>query len=968
MRRKVASDAEIRQMKVEGLAHLRSFANRAWKVAELGGQGNDQSFQEAFSSVAHAYIQDKVPSLMDYEQGFQLLDRSDDDQRAAGVFGFRVGSQQLLVPVFFLNGQLRGHELMYLKNQNAFVPLKENWVDEVMSQKPGDLGSPTDRRPGTMGISTPDLTKIVQSPSKRASAQPMFLQKFATWSHPMITKIARVCGPNPETSIQRMLKFSNAFRSRISLPQFLKEADSRYAALFSKWCQQYPVFAKQADHFHGFEKVAAAACEGAKRRPPAAPKPLTLSRVKTARDFMDTDYRWKRAKRLKIVYREIAFGGDAHEDLTQSEREDLLKKDVLIQDDRPDSETSMPLRVDYGSKLRNPGESGRYNVLTHMAEFEDCLVFSNPLSHKGKTQFAVVVRHASPHDWVTAAPRRIWVTNSDEGFTAPGKGAAYDEWFKGLSEPGDLSEDRSAVYMMVGPQGQSTVPFSVSKSLGKDKAGIDSYRVYYSSECMYGVNGMYNDRSLSGTDQFDDVERGPSDGCAIHLHAKNGDSIRIDRDQLYVPRGFKVFKLSSSDDWGCSMEESKKPLIINGDLLHTGMYAQTKELEQKKADAGAAAMELLQNPQFKGEIAEVMRQYIGDPNPNVSPAVPSAGSGQITPPPPAGDPAAGGMPADPAAAGGDPMAAGGSPPPGDPGMGGAAPLPDPGMMAGGAAPPAATPGAGMPPDAGAAAAPTGAPAPPKMAFQLGDLKTVERFVTEKTAELKIYSDGYEVFINTDKPRSPVQALGCLVRDHGFREKIARELLRLAEFDRSFRCRVKYADQYGPYLGPGPSVPAPPEPQQQRDSLVPFNGPTTSTDVSNQVVPGLRAQDYDQSGYDLADAPPMWAQQAEQSKDQEGFDTAMIGSMLRAVNDSSMIDRYLPKIFQGMNAIGNMLLMFYWHQDAFSERFGKQDMPELEDSLRNNFEGNGDLYLFMKHKSAQPFDMQLDRGFDLANMA
>jgi len=55
--------------------------------------------------------------LLDYEVGFQLMDRNDDNTKAVGVFGFKIGSQWLYCPVFFLNGDLKGTELLYIKDQ-----------------------------------------------------------------------------------------------------------------------------------------------------------------------------------------------------------------------------------------------------------------------------------------------------------------------------------------------------------------------------------------------------------------------------------------------------------------------------------------------------------------------------------------------------------------------------------------------------------------------------------------------------------------------------------------------------------------------------------------------------------------------------------------------------------------------------------------------------------------------------------
>ena len=51
-----------------------------------------------------------------------------------------------------------------------------------------------------------------------------------------------------------------------------------------------------------------------------------------------------------------------------------------------------------------------------------------------------------------------------------------------------------------------------------------------------------------------------------------------------------------------------------------------------------------------------------------------------------------------------------------------------------------------------------------------------------------------------------------------------------------------------------------------------------------------------------------------------------------------------------------MLNFYWHGEEFEDRYGKSDMPELEDSLRNSIESLGDVTLFLKEKTIEsPFD-------------
>ena len=136
------------------------------KSANLGGGGGETEFEQAFSSLAFAYLRDKAPRLLDHMVGFQLVDRNDDNTKAMGVFGFKVGNQWLYAPVFFLNGDLKGHELLYIKSNDSFVPMKENWVNYIMSRKPHVLGEETEAENlSELGGVYPDIRSLSVSPS-----------------------------------------------------------------------------------------------------------------------------------------------------------------------------------------------------------------------------------------------------------------------------------------------------------------------------------------------------------------------------------------------------------------------------------------------------------------------------------------------------------------------------------------------------------------------------------------------------------------------------------------------------------------------------------------------------------------------------------------------------------------------------------------------------------------------------------
>ena len=90
--------------------------------------GGDLSFEKKFGQLAYAQIAEKVPSLIAHYKGFQLLDKNDDDTEAAGVAAFLVNDLFMYIPVFFLSGDIKGTDLLYVYQRDMFVPSTDNWV------------------------------------------------------------------------------------------------------------------------------------------------------------------------------------------------------------------------------------------------------------------------------------------------------------------------------------------------------------------------------------------------------------------------------------------------------------------------------------------------------------------------------------------------------------------------------------------------------------------------------------------------------------------------------------------------------------------------------------------------------------------------------------------------------------------------------------------------------------------------
>lgn len=778
---------------------MQSYDRTQTKYADLGGKGDDTSFEQSFSNLAHAYLRDSAPKLLDHEIGFQLLDRNRENTKAVGVFAFKVGSNWLYAPVFFLNGDLKGHELLYIKNQDMFVPLKENWINYLINRKPNILGSGVQRNLSGMGQRQPDFTQLSRSPAKFGSAQPT-LKEMMTAAMPALAKSATL------NTAQAFKEMGEA----MDLPTFLKHAGREVIGTLINTCKHAPQMAAALEEFHGLDIVKQAIAEAAAREVAAS--------TKIASVLSEAPKKPAAVKGLTVITYDVTVQTKAPVGYSEEDQEKLLRDGVLIQDERDRDNVSVPYHIQVEKKLFNPTESGLYEILVKPGNIERCYVAVHPQGAAKRENFITVVRVDGARNWLN--------TRADQVFAlARVEGEEFDKWFDSLPEANSVPS-KDARYIALSKRGDTTAPFRVIKEYGNSEDST-IYEVHLEDHSKYPPKGSIGACCYTDPLNYDKYR----DGARIHLNGKKGASLRASMGDIYVPEGFKLLKVTKGED---DAEEAK--------------------------DQGAC------------------------------------GCGESDPP----------------------------------------------------------------------------------ALQPGNLVDAQLALMQKTAAMTVYHNGTRVEIHTpkliEKELSEKQALVTLVARHGLREQAAREILKQASAKRKFECRVKYADPYGgPMMINGaPSAPSDPGPVMGGESIMGTSVPTQLGIDVGVPVPGMSASQTDRSVYNpntLLDQRDVRSViDAAQSGQREVFDTAMVGAMLRAVRDDSLVDRYMGELTKGLDKLGRILFMFYWHGDRFAERYGKSDMPELEDSLRNAFEMLGDVILFLKQKTIEPYPEEAAQDVDLGAIA
>ena len=99
-----------------------------------------KQLEQDFSSLAFTFIRDRAPSLLPYLVGFEIVDHEPDGSKAVGVFGFNVDGKYYYTPVFFMNNQIKGIDLLYAVDEQIFYPLRETWIQYILDKQAISLG------------------------------------------------------------------------------------------------------------------------------------------------------------------------------------------------------------------------------------------------------------------------------------------------------------------------------------------------------------------------------------------------------------------------------------------------------------------------------------------------------------------------------------------------------------------------------------------------------------------------------------------------------------------------------------------------------------------------------------------------------------------------------------------------------------------------------------------------------------
>lgn len=102
---------------------------------------------------------------------------------------------------------------------------------------------------------------------------------------------------------------------------------------------------------------------------------------------------------------------------------------------------------------------------------------------------------------------------------------------------------------------------------------------------------------------------------------------------------------------------------------------------------------------------------------------------------------------------------------------------------------------------------------------------------------------------------------------------------------------------------------------------------------------------------LTDPAAELSQMAATSGMDHLIDHGALGSLVKTFDAIGLVNTYLDDLEKGIDRLGRIVFLMLWKPADFAEKFGENDMPNLENTLVAAFEKHGDLVLELRQQSS-----------------
>ena len=474
----------------------------------------DQEFEQSFFQLAYERLQEKLHNLLPFLVGFEIVNNNEDKTKALGVFGFKSNNGQMMfVPAFFINGTVKGIDLLYSKNNEQFYPLNEDFAELFLKDEATGIGDKSKENRNEINQRlTPVKLDALSRPPKTAAFKDMLTDNEKLELVSSFTKAAKA------TQYTDLMHFVEAG------PLVVKQA-------FYKLFKDNDEFTELVLRFYDLNKIGTAIAT------PKIKKETPVSKIEVVKP-----------------------GHSKCASLSEVEKLDLLTNGYLLIDKRAEEEKSKIGLFKYLESYSNPSESGFYSYITQRGTLRYGLVLLNPmsLSTHFNTGESVVIDLDSNKDGQAykIEPNKLFVKGRYQI-------KDFSEIHEKFDEPANVEPSFDNTYVLINDELKCTEPFRVVSNYKNDE-GFRVIEVERQSTCEpTPIKG-------SGNSYFADKPKSFDRKLKLILTKKQSDQLDYRGNNIYVPKGFKLFSVRFKDGYCCesgewnSDEAKKAKEVYNG--------------------------------------------------------------------------------------------------------------------------------------------------------------------------------------------------------------------------------------------------------------------------------------------------------------------------------------------------------------------------------------------------------------------
>jgi hypothetical protein len=475
---------------------------------------SEDSFEQTFFQLAYDALQDKLLNLLPFLVGFEVVKKDEDGTKAVGVFGFKSqGDQIIYVPAFFINGNIKGLDLLYSKNNEQFYPLSEDFAELFLKDTNTSLGKPTKLHRDQVAKDLPpaDFRNLVAPPrtGKMSIASDVeYTQVFS----PVTSFVNKCLSYIPDLD---KLAGTN------SLLDFVKKASPNTKYLFYGLMEKDADFTESVLRFYDLDKIAA-----------------SLAVVPTPKA--------EQAKEISVIRKDQDSA--KHKGLTENEKKDLQLKGYIIRDSRKKQDYSSFGEIEFQTKFQNPQETGFYPYVTKGGAIRYGLILVKPKQF----QQGFVTDDDIVINLDDEGKGEAYLADTKDVFAKDQiKVSDYSKVHKMFVDPADGKPSYKDTYVLINEALKASQAFRIVANY-KDATGVrrievEPYRAYKNCVDPKPYSPGEGERPGSAHDLprgnfYEHPKR--KDKMTLVFTKNTGDKFQCIGCNVFIPLGYKLLKIN----------------------------------------------------------------------------------------------------------------------------------------------------------------------------------------------------------------------------------------------------------------------------------------------------------------------------------------------------------------------------------------------------------------------------------------